>query len=268
MDLLNLVARHGPVLLAAICFLEAVGFPIPAAIALIGAGALVHDGRLPAATFAAGVGGLLAGDLILYSVGRFSGWYFLGLLCRLSANPEACIFSAANKFYQKGRQALLFTKFIPGINTMAAPLAGSLHMHPAQFLAFDLGGATIYASSYFLAGYLFSNLLEDIVGAMSTAGETIQRVLIGAALAYVGYRAWMARRLRSEFLDIPRVAAQDAAQTFEDSPDQFLVLDVRSHGYYAESAMRIKGAARLEPNRLPETLHELPDSKRIYLYCT
>jgi membrane protein DedA with SNARE-associated domain len=268
MDPLTLIARHGSLLLAALCFIEAIGLPLPAAIALLGAGALAHEGKLPVASFFAGLGGLLLGDLVLYAVGRFTGWYFLGLLCRLSANPENCIYNAAQTFYKKGRMALLFTKFIPGINTMAAPLAGSLHMRPLQFLSFDIGGALLYVGVYFGLGYAFSNVLEDIVAAMTSAGQTMKSVLIGLTLGYLGYRIWMLRKLRTEFFDIPRVTAQDAAAKLEECPDDFVVLDVRSHGYYTNSAVRIAGSGRLEPNRLPEALHELPEAKKVYLYCT
>jgi len=49
----------------------------------------------------------------------------LGLLCRLSANPETCILRSAEYFYRRGKQTLLFAKFIPGINTMSPPLAAA-----------------------------------------------------------------------------------------------------------------------------------------------
>ena len=268
MDVLALIARHGSLLLAAVCFIEAVGLPLPAAVALLAAGALAHDGRLPLMSFAAGLGGLLTGDIVLYCVGRSSGWYFLGLLCRLSSNPESCIYNAAQTFYQKGRTALLFTKFIPGINTMAAPLAGSLQMRPAQFFTFDAAGALLYAGTYFGLGYVFSGVLDDIVRTMASAGEAVKSLLVGLALGYLAYRIWMIRKLRTEFFDIPRVTVQDAAAHFEKCPDDFVVLDVRSHGYYTDSALRIQGATRLEPNRLPDALHALPESKKVYLYCT
>jgi membrane protein DedA with SNARE-associated domain len=35
---------------------------------------------------------------------------------------------------------LVIAKFIPGINTMAPPLAGSMNMRLAQFLLLDLAG--------------------------------------------------------------------------------------------------------------------------------
>ena len=242
--------------------------PLPGAVALLGAGALTQQGRVPAWSLAAGLGGLLAGDLILYVIGRTTGWYFLGLLCRLSANPESCIYTAALTFYRRGRTALLFTKFIPGINTMAAPLAGSLNMTVSQFLSFDAAGALIYASSYFGIGFLFSDFLGLIMNRMAAAGEFVKTLLAAAAVAYLIYRTWLAWRLRVSFIDIPRVSPAEAAAALCEQGGETIVLDVRSHGYYEPGSTRIHGSVRFEPNRLAEAMGELPADKLIFLYCT
>lgn len=266
--LLALILRHGGLLLGGWCFLEAVGLPLPAAFALMATGALVRQHDLPAVTYLAGVAGLLAGDLLLYLIGRYSGWWLLGMLCRLSMNPESCIYNAAHTFYRRGRQALLFAKFVPGINTMAAPLAGSLQMRPAQFLLFDLGGVLLYSGAYFLLGYTFSNVLKSLAEALAQAGRVVEMIAVGALLGYLGYRLWMAWRLRADFFDIPRVNVLELARNVAAAGDDLIVIDVRSHGYYGDGAERIKGSLRLEPNRLAEALHELPNDKKIYLYCT
>ena len=269
MDVASLIVRHGPLLVGAVCFTEAIGLPVPAAVALLGAGALSHQGAIATAgAFAAGIGGLLAGDAILFTIGRYTGWYFLGLLCRLSANPESCIYNSAHRFYRRGRAALLFTKFIPGINTMAAPLAGSLRMKPAQFFALDFAGALIYAGVYFGLGWAFSRFLGSMVDRMESTGRFMQTVLLSAFTVFLIYRAFLAWRLRATFFDIPRITAADAARALAEQGGEILVMDVRSHGYYGASAVRIQGAARLEPHRLIEAVHELPEDKKIYLYCT
>ncbi len=102
---------------------------------------------------------MISGDVILYFMGRVSGWALLGLLCRLSANPETCILRSAEYFYRRGKQTLLFAKFIPGINTMSPPLAGSMKMRLGDFLQYDAVGATLYVGAYAVAGYLFSDAL-------------------------------------------------------------------------------------------------------------
>ena len=45
-DLLTLISRHGYLLLGAICLAEAIGLPLPAALAILTAGALTAYGQL------------------------------------------------------------------------------------------------------------------------------------------------------------------------------------------------------------------------------
>ena len=56
-------------------------------------------------------------------------------------NPETCILRSAESFYKRGKTTLVFAKFIPGVNTMAPPLAGTMRMRLFQFLQLDLLGA-------------------------------------------------------------------------------------------------------------------------------
>src|SRR2546425_7368735 len=148
-NLLALIARHGYSLLALVVFLEAVGLPMPAALALLTAGAASAYGKLnPLIVLGISVLSIVLGDSVLFVVGRYTGWTLLGLLCRIAANPEACILRSAESFYKRGRVTLVIAKFIPGINTMAPPLAGSMNMGVAQFLGLDFLGSTLYALVY------------------------------------------------------------------------------------------------------------------------
>ena len=128
-DLVPLISHHGYVWLAAVCFAEAIGLPVPAALALLTAGAVAAYGKLHIySVIGLSFLAMLVGDVLLYFTGRVSGWALLGILCRLSANPETCILRSAEYFYRRGKQTLLFAKFIPGINTMSPPLAGSIQI--------------------------------------------------------------------------------------------------------------------------------------------
>src|SRR5581483_7386593 len=143
--------------------LEALGFPIPGALALLATGAAVASGAmqltiaLPVAVLA-----MLAGDFILYIAGRYSGWGLLGVLCGISVSPEVCILRSAKWFYQRGRMTLVVAKFIPGVNTMAPPLAGSMNMRAAQFLPLDLAGVLCYVFAYGSVGFVFSDMLPNL----------------------------------------------------------------------------------------------------------
>lgn len=253
------LARHGAGLLFAVCLVEALGLPVPAAVALITVGGLAALGKLSlVAALLAAIAAFLLGDTAYFFIGRYTGWWLLGLLCRLSTNPDSCILSSAEAFYRRGRVVLLFCKFVPGLNTLAPPLAGSMHMPFPQFVLLDLAGIVLYVSVYLGLGYLFRDILAALLDSMGRAGHVLESVLFAALLAYVAYRAWLGWRSR-HYRAIPRAETRDV-----DGP----IFDVRSHGYYDPGAQRIQGSVRLEPNRLPEAIAGLPEDEKIYLYCT
>jgi membrane protein DedA with SNARE-associated domain len=268
-DLLSMISRHGYVFLAIVCFAEAIGLPLPAALAILTAGAVAAYGQLHFyLVFGVAVLTMIAGDVILYFMGRVSGWALLGFLCRLSANPETCILRSAEYFYRRGKQTLLFAKFIPGINTMSPPLAGSMKMRLGDFLQYDAMGAILYVGAYALAGDLFSDALRAITRGLRSAGFAAE-VVFGIGLAgYIVYRIWVYRKYR--LLDvIPRVPASELARRLaSDAAHNMLVADVRSHGYYDADSERIAGSVRIEPNNLVEEIKNLPKDREIYLYCT
>ena len=268
-NLLTSISHHSYLLVALVCFAEAMGLPLPAALALLTAGAVAAYGGLHFyLVFAVGLLSMIAGDVILYFLGRVSGWALLGFLCRLSANPESCILRSAEYFYRRGKQTLLFAKFIPGINTMSPPLAGSMKMRLGDFLQYDAVGAALYVGAYSLAGYLFSDALRAITRGLRSAGFAAE-VIFGIGLAvYIGYRIWIYRKYR--LLDvIPRIPAEELARRLaSEAAQNMLIADVRSHGYYDADSERIAGSIRLEPNNLIEEVKNLPKDREIYLYCT
>ena len=268
-DLLSLISHHGYLFLAIVCFAEAVGLPLPAALAILTAGAVAAYGDLHFnLVFGTGVLSMISGDIILYFMGRVSGWALLGLLCRLSANPETCILRSAEYFYRRGKQTLLFAKFIPGINTMSPPLAGSMKMRLGNFLQYDALGAILYVGAYAVAGYLFSDALRAITRGLRSAGFAAEVIFGIGLVVYVVYRIWVYRRYR--LLDVvPRVQVEDLARRVaSDAAQRLLIADVRSHGYYDADSERIAGSIRIEPNNLMEEIKNLPKDREIYLYCT
>ncbi len=268
-DLLPLISRHGYLLLAAVCLAEAVGLPLPASLAILTAGAVAAYGKLHLySVFGVSFLAILAGDLVLYFTGRVSGWALLGFLCRLSANPETCILRSAEYFYRRGKQTLLFAKFIPGINAMSPPLAGSMKMRLGDFLQYDALGTAFYVGAYAAGGYVFSDALRAITRGVRSAGSAAEVVLSIGLAAYIVYRVWIYRKYR--LLDsVPRVPVEELARRLASEESHIvMVADVRSHGYYDAASERIAGSIRLEPNNLEEEIKNLPHDREIYLYCT
>ncbi len=268
-DLISSIAHHGYLFLAIVCLAEALGVPLPAALAMLTAGAVAAYGDLHLyLVVAVGVVAMVAGDLVLYYTGKVSGWALLGFLCRLSANPETCILRSAEYFYRRGKQTLLFAKFIPGINTMSPPLAGSMKMRLGDFLQYDSVGVVLYVGAYSAAGYIFSDFLRAITRGLRSAGFVAESIFATGLVAYLIYRIWLYRKYRQ--LDvIPRVQAEELAKRLaSDAAVNMLIADVRSHGYYDADSERIAGSIRIEPNNLVEEVKNLSKDREIYLYCT
>ena len=266
-SILHIIEHHGYLALGVIVFLEAIGLPIPAAIALVVAGAASALHLLsPVDTVLVSVFFILLGDVMLFDLGSKSGWWLLGLLCRVSVNPETCILRSAESFYKRGRMTLLFAKFIPGINTMAPPLAGSMRRPFSQFIRLDLGGALLYVLAYAGGGFIFSHLLKDILRAFEAVGRALQAVFILAVIGYIAYRVYLYWTHRV-YRVVPRVLVDELIAR-RNAGESYIVADVRSHGYYDPGAQRIKGSIRLEPNNLKENVKALSKEEPIFLYCT
>jgi membrane protein DedA with SNARE-associated domain len=269
MILFTLMARHGYAWLFGLLLAEAIGLPFPAAIALVATGAAVAAHTLwgPYVLLAAVVA-LLAGDSVQFWLGRYMGWLLLGFLCRVSINPETCILRSAESFYKRGKITLVIAKFIPGVNTMAAPLAGSMRMRFWQFLYLDFCGALLYSTTYLLVGYLSRDFLAAILRGFHAASRAVEAVVITALAVYAIYRIVQYRKNKM-YRVVPRIQVQElAAHLASEEASRVQIVDVRSHGYYDSGAARIKNSIRIEPNNLEEEIKHLTRDKDIYLYCT
>jgi membrane protein DedA with SNARE-associated domain len=268
-SLLSALSQHGYLLVFLIVLAEAIGLPVPAALALIAAGAAsaAHLLNGPLALVLALAASLL-GDTLLFFLGRYTGWGLLGALCRLSMNPETCILRSAESFYKRGKLTLIFAKFLPGVNTMAPPLAGSMRMRTSQFLRFDFLGASLYILVYGAVGYLFRDFVSRITRGLQSASHAAAEVILAAFLVFIVYRLVQYRRYKMTDV-VPRVAVEELAKRLATGErEDAILVDVRSHGYYDAGAARIAGSIRIEPNRLPEELQALPKDKDIFVYCT
>src|SRR4029077_7985145 len=97
----------------------------------------------------------LIADTIWFELGRRRGRRGLRLLCRVSLEPDSCVRQTENAFVKYGMRSLLVSKFVPGLNAVAAPLAGNSKSRYWRFLLYDSAGAFIWSGAYLALGYLF-----------------------------------------------------------------------------------------------------------------
>src|SRR5438105_14696174 len=139
------VERHGYALLFLWVLVEQSAIPLPSVPLLLAAGALVRAGRLHVRLASAScvIAAILA-DTIWFQLGRRRGRSVLRLLCRVSLEPDSCVRQTENAFLKYGMSSLLVSKFIPGLNAVAAPLAGNSRNSYWKFLLYDGAGAFIW----------------------------------------------------------------------------------------------------------------------------
>jgi len=268
------VAGHGYIAVGVILFLSSLGLPMPVVVTMLLAGAAAHAGKLSIVhLFLLGVLVENIGATLMYLAGRATGWWLLGRLCRLTMDPEVCIFRSADFFYEKGARTLLIARFVPGLNSMAPPLAGSLHMRPFRFWRMDVVGAMLHCAAWMGLGFLLSPFLLKITNALAVVGHVVLGVVALAALGYAA--AWVVVAIKGrKYSQVARVTAEEVLERLEnptlDRP--VVIADVRSHGYYDPGMQRIKNSIRVEPSRLLPELEALRETLapecEIYVYCS
>lgn len=273
MHLMEIIARHGYAIVAIILFLAAAGLPLPASIVLLMAGAASHDRLSLTIVFPVAWASAVLGDILLYFGGRYTGWWLLSGLCRFTMNPEACIFTSSAYFFRRGARTLLFAKWVPGLASMAAPLAGSLNMRFSRFIRLDAVGVAMYVTWWLTIGYLFSRFIQKIIGWVNQLGHALLFVMLFLGVSYAIVIVVLTVKAR-KYNKIEKISAEDLRLRLElkDPSKLFVIADVRSHNYYDPGMQRIKNSIRLEPTRLKEELDALREFMapecEIYLYCS
>src|SRR5208282_152530 len=136
------VVRHGYAVLFFWILAEQSALPIPSVPLLLVRGALARSGHLGAAPILFfGVLACLIADSVWFQLGRSRGAKILGFLCRMALEPDSCVRQTESGFARYGIQVLLVSKFVPGMNALSAPLAGSSRVGWGQFVLFDAIGA-------------------------------------------------------------------------------------------------------------------------------
>ena len=267
MDGLDFLVRYGHAVLFAVVLGEQLGLPLVGAPVLMAAGALAGAGRFSLAlAVGLAVTACLFGDLVWFELGRRRGAPILSFLCSISLEPDSCIRRTEDIFSRWGARVLLVAKFIPGLNTVAPPLAGVVGMPRRRFLRWDLCGAAAWTLVYVGLGYLFSAQIEAMALALAGLGRGAAIVVGMALAAYVGLKYWRRRRfIRS--LRIARIAPEELlARLKGDAP--MMIIDLRNLDHLASEGLRIPGSIHMDPSDLERRHAEIPRDEDIALYCS
>ena len=266
-SILPLLQQYGLLLVLVIVFIEQVGVPIPALPVLVVAGGIAAGGGLSVfAVFVAAMIGCLAGDAIWYAAGRARGHRILRLLCRVSMSPDTCVRQTDDFFGRWGVGALVIAKFVPGLSTIAPPLAGAMRLGAGTFLLFDGIGAAIWVAAGIVAGWLLHTQIEELLAWLARTGG-YAALTIGAVLAlWVAWKWWERHRFLAA-LRSARISVDELYRLMAEGHEP-IVLDVRTPSARLVDARMIPGSRFVDLNAPDRHLNDVPPHRDIIVYCS
>jgi membrane protein DedA with SNARE-associated domain len=230
-------------------------------------GALAGLGKFSMwAAIAVAIAGAMISDLVWYRLGRSRGNSILSLMCRISIEPDSCVSNTKNIYRKLGAYALLFAKFVPGLNAAAAPLAGLTKMPLYRFAAFDFLGAMAWSGAYLLVGFVFRNQLERVGDLITKTGGRSLVVIVVLLAAYIGWKYYQRWRF-IHGLRVARITPQELRQLIK-SGDEPAIVDLRHILEVEYDGWKLPGAIQMDLQEIETRHHEIPRDKDVILYCS
>ena len=251
---------------------EQLGLPVPSIPLLLTAGTLsaTHRVSFPSAVCAV-LAACILSDSAWYTLGRRYGGRVIRVLCKLSLEASTCVARTETYFTRRGAETLLFAKFVPGLSTVAAPIAGQTGMAYWRFLLYDLSGALLWSLSSLFAGFFFGDIAKRSQRFFGVLGHFAVAIFVVMVLGLMLQKVWKQRRFLagvraqrlepSELLDMITMA-----ETQGNIPPY--IVDLRHPLDYLPDPRVLPGAIRVSPAELTAQNAEIPRDRDVILYCT
>ena len=264
---IDLVIRYGYAVVFGVVLAEQIGLPVPSMLLLISTGGLVGNGKLhPVPLLIAAAFASLTGDTVWYWIGRAGGPRVMSWVCRISLEPDSCVRRTHGMFDRRGAWSLVFAKFVPGLSTVAPPLAGIVGMSQHKFMAFSLLAGFVWAGAYVAIGWVFAAQLEVVGAYIEQLGSRGLALVVAVVVGWVAWK-WVMRVRFLRKLRIARITPQELKKLLDEGCE-VMVVDVRDRlDFEAEPAV-IPGALHLTTEEIEARHLEIPRERDIILYCT
>ena len=251
--------------------IEQLGMPVPSVPLLLAAGTLSATHRISAATaLAAVVAACLVSDSTWYLLGRRFGSRVIRLLCRLSLEASTCVARTEGYFVRRGAFTLLFAKFIPGLSTVSAPIAGQTGMPYIRFLGYDLSGTLFWSLSFLLAGRFFGDIAKRSQAFFAVLSHFAAAVFILMVIGFFLYRVIKQRRFLAQVREL-RVGPEEVKAMIDGAESEAawpFIVDLRHPLDYLPDPRVLPGAVRIGPTELAARADSIPRDRDVILYCT
>ena len=262
----DLLTQYGLAIVFAWAFAVQAGAPAPAVPMLLGAGALSGEGQMHLAlAIVAAITATLAADVLWYWLGRFHGSRVLELVCRLSLDADSLIRRAKEQFVAHGLRYLVLAKFLPGVNPLAAGLAGAVPIRLGRFVLYATAGALLWAGVWMTLGYLCADVITRVASEAGHFGTPLVLLIAAALVTYLAYkfvrRHRFLRHLRKARISPIELNRRLGAGEHPVIFDLRTILDIETVPYGIPGARWISVDALDEPQQL---IHR--DSEVVF-YC-
>jgi membrane protein DedA with SNARE-associated domain/rhodanese-related sulfurtransferase len=264
---IHILLAYGYILLFGWILVEQLGIPLPATPILLAAGALSAQHELSfSLAFLSGLAAALIADSSWFMIGRRYGHQVLRILCKLSLEPTICVRRTQNSFGQRRAVTLMIAKFVPGLATLAPPVAGQNGMGYWSFLLFDAIGASAWLAVLLVSGRFFGDLLRRDPSLLNWVGRFSGALLV---LAILGF--FVARVIRRRMVIKKLVAARLEPEELKsqlDAGEQVFIVDLRHPLELLTDPFTLPGALHFSPETLTERHGEIPRDRDIVLFCS
>ena len=271
-SVLSLLAAHTYSLLFGWVLIEQGGLPVPSAPIMLAAGTMsaAHKLHLAYAIPLILVACFIS-DSVWYFLGKRFGGGVLNILCRFSLEAATCVERTHGTVGKRGAFTMLFAKFVPGLNTVAAPIAGQLRIPYLTFVVYDMAGSLIWSSAWLFAGRFFGDVAKrsaDFFALLGHFGIALVILMVVGLLIYrlVKRRQFLVQ-LRGLRLEPEQLMAMitDAESAGLDRP---FIVDLRHPLDVMTDPLVLPGALRIGPDELKQRREIIPTDRDIVLYCT
>src|SRR5271166_3148619 len=160
------------------------------------------------ATISLAITACVLADWVWYEAGRRKGDKVLHFMHRFTREPDVHDRRSKKIFAKYGLSLFLVAKFVPGLDAVTPPLAGTSCIGRFRFLVMDAAGAGLYTCVYGGLGYLFSNDLDRAAVYMSRMGTLLAGLAFCALCVYMAHKLVQRHRVASESQTV-RIAPAD-----------------------------------------------------------
>jgi membrane protein DedA with SNARE-associated domain/rhodanese-related sulfurtransferase len=259
--LVEFLVLHGYSVLFGVVLAELAGLPVPSIPVFLAMGALIGLGNYSFGTSASvALIAALISDSAWYLLGRKKGSSVLKLLCRISIEPDSCVSTTREWFRRLGGWAMVIAKFLPGLSTIAAPMAGLSRMPWWKFLALDSVGVLVWAGSYMSIGLVFSTQLEEVAALASRLGSGVAMVIGWPLALWILWKYWKRRRFIKSLI-VARITPEELLKRI----DEVVLIDLRAP---EEVEDKLPGAIWLNRLDLEQQARDIPRDRDVVVYCS